>query len=151
MTSLSGLTGFQGQYAPEIWSDLWSGPVYYFPEPMDYQIWEGLVRIWLQANKAFSAHWGSAFTIDCAGYLKAPYILATGPLRINTSLKHNGTFLNNRVHQSSKPVTDPNPECQPFCKINRRVIAMTNATRSTSQNDRPCFQRRSLAPISLTQ
>lgn len=35
---------FQNPAGPQDpWSDFWSNPAYFFPEAMDYQIWEGLV------------------------------------------------------------------------------------------------------------
>ena len=43
-SNFTGFGGSEGQSGTEIWSDMWSNPGFYFPEPMDYQIWSDLVN-----------------------------------------------------------------------------------------------------------
>ncbi|KAG0649178.1 putative transcriptional regulatory [Hyphodiscus hymeniophilus] len=42
--NLAGYGDSVGQYGVEVWSDMWSNPGYYFPEPLDFQIWKDLVE-----------------------------------------------------------------------------------------------------------
>ena len=46
---VNGSRQYQPQIASELgfedpWSDSWTNLGYYFPEPTDYQVWEGLVE-----------------------------------------------------------------------------------------------------------